>query len=96
MTRWRTLTSAPTVAQPRGKCRAIDAADAISIARIIIGAPKKANGMPSKTAPTVSSRRNRDLAPAGHADAKVLKRLALIKALPPPKAALALAFERGS
>ena len=41
------LTSLPTVTQPAGKCGAAAAAEAISIARIIIGVPKT-NGMPSR------------------------------------------------
>ena len=72
--RWRTLTSLPTVTQPAGKCGTAAAAEAIAIARIIMGVPKT-NGMPSPSAPDRELTRNNDLVPASHAGPNVVERL---------------------
>ena len=85
--RWRTLTSLPTVTQPAGKCGAAAAAEAISIARIIMGVPKDerhavyAGGNREFT-------RNGDLVPAGHAGSNVIERVRhLVSRLTPSRLA---------
>ena len=67
-------TSLPTVTQPAGRCGAAAAADAISIAKIIIGRAEDERHAVQMSANGELSR-NENIVPAGHAGANVVERL---------------------